>query len=89
VKVGSTEQGGGDNQRSQLIGGGAQVLNAQGAMHAQALILAMLGEELPQYVAEPTIAVTKSNLSDAWVKVWGLPPPADIADTCKNTAGCA
>ena len=74
---------------SQLIGGGAQVLNAQGAMHAQALILAMLGEELPQYVAEPTIAVTKSNLSDAWVKVWGLPPPADIADTCKNTAGCA
>lgn len=74
---------------SQLIGGGAQVLDAQGAMHAQTLIKAMLGEQLPQYVAEPTIAVTKSNLSQAWVQVWGSPPPADIADTCKNTAGCA
>ena len=58
---------------SQLIGGGAQVLDAQGAMHAQTLIKAMLGSQLPQYVAEPTIAVTKTNLSDAWVKVWGSP----------------
>ena len=74
---------------SQLIGGGAQVLDAQGAMHAQTLIKAMLGSELPQYVAEPTIAVTKSNLNEAWVQVWGSPAPADISDTCKKTAGCA
>lgn len=73
---------------SQLIGGGAQLLNSQGAMHAQTLIKAMLGEKLPEYVAEPAIAVTKSNLTDAWTRVWGSPPPKDIADACKKTPGC-
>lgn len=73
---------------SQLIGGGAQLLDHQGAMHAQTLIKAMLGEELPQYVAEPAIAVTKSNLTDAWTRVWGSAPPADIAQACKTTSGC-
>lgn len=74
---------------SQLIGGGAQLLDVQGAMHAQTLIKAMLGEKLPQYVAQPAIAVTKSNLTDAWTRVWGSAPPADIADACKKTPGCA
>ncbi len=74
---------------SQLIGGGAQLLDVQGAMHAQTLIKAMLGEKLPQYVAQPAIAVTKSNLTDAWTRVWGSAPPSDIAEACKKTPGCS
>ena len=73
---------------TQLIGGGAQELDAQGRTHALALINAMLGKELPEYIAHPTLVVTKANLLDAWRQVWGSEPPADLVSACEQTEGC-
>lgn len=75
-------------QGSQLIGGGAQELDPQGRTHALAMIKAMLGAELPEYIAHPAIAVTKSNLTDAYEQVWGTVPPADLVKACAGTEGC-
>lgn len=75
-------------QGSQLIGGGAQELDAQGRTHALAMIKVLLGNEMPEYIAHPAIAVTKGNLSSAWQQVWGDAPPAALTEACGSTEGC-
>jgi len=75
-------------QGSQLIGGGAQELDAQGRTHALAMIKVLLGDDMPEYIAHPAIAVTKENLSSSWTQVWGEAPPADLAEACGATEGC-
>ena len=75
-------------QGTQLIGGGAQELDAQGRTHALAMIKVLLGDEMPEYIAHPALVVTKDNLTAAWKQVWGSAPPADLVKACKATAGC-
>jgi ribose transport system substrate-binding protein len=74
---------------TQLIGGGAQELDAQGRTHALALISAMLDKKLPEYIAHPALVVTKGNLMAAWKQVWGTEAPADLVSACKKNDGCA
>lgn len=76
-------------QGTQLIGGGAQELDAQGRTHALTMIKAMLGSELPEYIAHPAVVVTKSNLLEAYERVWGEKPPADLAKACSENEGCS
>lgn len=76
-------------QGTQLIGGGAQELDAQGRTHALTMIKAMLGSELPEYIAHPAVVVTKSNLLEAYERVWGEKPPADLEKACGDNEGCS
>lgn len=76
-------------QGTQLIGGGAQELDAQGRTHALTMIKAMLGSPLPEYIAHPAVVVTKSNLLEAYERVWGEKPPADLQKACSDNKGCS
>ncbi len=68
-----------DLARGGLIKGiGAQLPYDQGAAEATVTIMALVGEEPPPWVALPALAVTRSNVLEAYEAVWHLPPPEEL-----------
>ncbi|GAB14798.1 sugar ABC transporter sugar-binding protein [Arthrobacter globiformis NBRC 12137] len=75
-------------QGADIVGVGAQRLTDQAKAEANAMMLSLIGEKAPSYIAAPALAVTKSNLTDSFKIVFDSPAPADIVNACKNTSGC-
>lgn len=75
-------------QGADIVGVGAQRLTDQAKAEANAMMLALIGEKAPSYIAAPALAVTKSNLTDSFKVVFDAPAPAEIVNACKNTPGC-
>ncbi|MDP9907269.1 substrate-binding domain-containing protein [Arthrobacter bambusae] len=75
-------------QGADIVGVGAQRLTDQAKAEANAMMLALIGESTPSYIAAPALAVTKSNLTDSFKIVFDAPAPSDIVDTCKKNPGC-
>lgn len=59
-------------------GVGAQQPYDQGEAEATAAILALLGRELPPWVALPAMTVTELNVIDAYQAVWHAPAPPEL-----------
>ncbi len=62
---------------------GAQRPYDQGVTEAKLAAYGMLGKKAPNYVALPSLAVTKDNLLDAWKAVYHTDAPADVKDSMK------
>ncbi|WP_426007268.1 substrate-binding domain-containing protein [Paenarthrobacter sp. NyZ202] len=75
-------------QGADIVGVGAQRLTDQARAEANAMMLALIGESAPSYIAAPALAVTKSNLTDSFKIVFDAPAPAEIVDACKKNTGC-
>lgn len=70
-----------DMARDQQIKGiGAQLPYDQGVAEAILAGHALLGEDVPDYVAVPALTVTRDNLLASWELVYNEEPPAEIAD---------
>jgi len=59
-------------------GVGAQQPYDQGEAEARAAILALLGHEVPPWVALPAVTVTQLNVIDAYQAVWHAPAPPEL-----------
>lgn len=75
-------------QGADIVGVGAQRLTDQAKAEANAMMLSLIGESAPAYIAAPALAVTKSNLTDSFKVVFDAPAPADIVTACQKTPGC-
>lgn len=75
-------------QGADIVGVGAQRLTDQAKAEANAMMLSLIGEKAPSYIAAPALAVTKSNLTQSFQTVFDSPAPADIVEACKKTDGC-
>lgn len=64
-----------------VIGLGAQVPFDQGVTEANLAAGALLGKELPPYVALPALPVTHENVLEAWTSVYHVDPPAVLVDS--------
>ncbi|MFZ1962315.1 MAG: substrate-binding domain-containing protein [Roseiarcus sp.] len=62
---------------------GAQRPYDQGVTEAKLAAYALLGKKAPDYVALPSLAVTKDNLLDAWKAVYHTDAPADVKGSMK------
>lgn len=69
-------------------GFGAQVPYDQGLAEADAAIGALLGKELPKWVAFPAVPVVQSNVLQAWEDVYHGAPPAELVDACEASGAC-
>ena len=65
-------------QGSYVKGLGAQRPYDQGVTEAKLAAYGLLGKKAPDYVALPSLAVTKDNLLDAWKAVYHTDAPADV-----------
>ena len=70
-------------QGSYVKGLGAQRPYDQGVTEAKLGAYGLLGKKAPDYVALPSLAVTKDNLMDAWKAVYHTDAPADVKSSMK------
>ena len=70
-------------QGEYVKGLGAQRPYDQGVTEAKLAAYGLLGKKAPDYVALPSLAVTKDNLLDAWKAVYHTDPPADVKNSMK------
>ena len=70
-------------QGSYVKGLGAQRPYDQGVTEAKLGAYGLLGKKAPDYVALPSLAVTKDNLLDAWKAVYHSDAPADVESSMK------
>ncbi len=70
-------------QGSYVNGLGAQRPYDQGVTEAKLAAYGLLGKKAPDYVALPSLAVTKDNLLDAWKAVYHTDAPADVKSSMK------
>jgi ribose transport system substrate-binding protein len=70
-------------QGSYVKGLGAQRPYDQGVTEAKLAAYGLLGKTAPDYVALPSLAVTKENLLDAWKAVYHTDAPADVQSSMK------
>lgn len=70
-------------QGSYVKGLGAQRPYDQGVTEAKLAAYGLLGKTAPDYVALPSLAVTKDNLLDAWKAVYHTEAPADVKNSMK------
>jgi ribose transport system substrate-binding protein len=70
-------------QGSYVKGLGAQRPYDQGVTEAKLAAYGLLGKKAPDYVALPSLAVTKANLLDAWKAVYHSDAPADVKSSMK------
>jgi ribose transport system substrate-binding protein len=70
-------------QGGYVKGLGAQRPYDQGVTEVKLAAYGLLGKKAPDYVALPSLAVTKSNLLDAWKAVYHTDAPADVKDSMK------
>ena len=69
-------------------GFGAQVPYDQGLAEADAAIGALLGKELPKWVAFPAVPVVRGNVLQAWQDVYHGDPPAELVEACAASGAC-
>ena len=69
-------------------GFGAQVPYDQGLAEADAAIGALLGKELPKWVAFPAVPVVQGNVLQAWQDVYHGDPPAELVEACEASGAC-
>lgn len=76
-------------QGANIVGVGAQRLSDQARAEAHAMMLALIGEETPSYIAAPALAVSKGNLLESYETVFDTAPPAELKKACADLEGCA
>jgi ribose transport system substrate-binding protein len=64
-----------------VVGLGAQRPFDQGVTEARVAALALLGEQVPPYLAWSSLAVDHGNVLDAWKTVYHQDPPKQLADS--------
>jgi ribose transport system substrate-binding protein len=74
---------------TQMKGLASQVPYDQGVTEANAAMKALLGEELPPFLAYAAVPVIQNNVLEAWDTVFHLPPPAQLVDACNSNPICA
>lgn len=62
-----------------IHGVAAQLPFDQGVAEATTAIMALVGEEPPPWIALPGVAVTRSNILEAYSAVWHRPAPPNLA----------
>jgi ribose transport system substrate-binding protein len=70
-------------QGSYVKGLGAQRPYDQGVTEAKLAAYGLLEKKAPDYVALPSLAVTKDNLMDAWKAVYHTDAPVDVKSSMK------
>lgn len=70
-------------QGGYVKGLGAQRPYDQGVTEVKLAAYGLLGKKAPDYVALPSLAVTKDNLLDAWKAVYHTDAPADVKNSMK------
>lgn len=68
-------------QDRNVVGLGAQRPYEQGVTEARLAALSLLGEQVPPYVALPSLGVTHDNVLDAWKTVYSEDAPAELRDS--------
>lgn len=67
-----------------IKGIGAQQPYDQGVAVATATLLALVGKELPSWIALPGLSVTPQNMVEAYQVVWHSPAPAELIKARKQ-----
>ena len=66
-----------------IKGAGAQLPYDQGGAEATAAIMALVGDEPPEWVALPALAVTRQNVIEAYEAVWHAKAPGELREALK------
>jgi ribose transport system substrate-binding protein len=74
---------------SQMKGLASQVPYDQGITEANAAMKALLGQELPPFLAYAAVPVIQNNVIDAWDTVFHFEPPKQLIDFCASNPICA
>lgn len=74
---------------SAIKGLASQVPYDQGITEANAAMKALLGQELPPFLAYAAVPVIQSNVTEAWDTVFHLPPSEDLVAACDANPVCA
>ncbi|WP_207210595.1 substrate-binding domain-containing protein [Nocardioides zhouii] len=65
-----------------LKGVGAQRPYDQGVAEADAMMLSLIGTDVPDWIGVPSLAVVQNGLRQAYDDAWKKPLPATIEDAC-------
>ena len=76
-------------QGANIVGVGAQRLSDQAKAEAHAMMLALIGEKTPSYIAAPALAVSKANLLASYETVFDAKSSADLVTACQKLDGCS
>ena len=74
---------------SAIKGLASQVPYDQGITEANAAMKALLGQELPPFLAFAAVPVIQGNVLEAWDRVFHLPPSEDLVAACDANPVCA
>ena len=74
---------------SEIKGLASQVPYDQGITEANAAMKALLGQELPPFLAFAAVPVIQGNVIEAWDRVFHLPPSEDLVAACDANPVCA
>lgn len=74
---------------SAIKGLASQVPYDQGITEANAAMKALLGQELPPFLAFAAVPVIQGNVIEAWDRVFHLPPSEDLVAACDANPVCA
>jgi ribose transport system substrate-binding protein len=72
-----------------LKGIGAQRPYDQGVTEARAMMLSLIGKDVPDWIGVPSLAVTQSNLTDGWQAAEKAEPPKAAVEACEANPDCA
>lgn len=67
---------------------GAQEPYNQGVAEARAAALALIGNNVPAWIALPPVAVTPGNLLEKYKSIFHSEPPREVLDACKSSGLC-
>lgn len=67
---------------------GAQEPYGQGVAEALAASKALIGAEVPAWIALPSVAVTPSNLLESYKSIYHTDPPAEVVSACETSKIC-
>ncbi|MCW2854271.1 MAG: periplasmic binding domain protein [Nocardioides sp.] len=69
-----------------LKGIGAQRPYDQGVAEARAMMLTLIGKDVPDWIGVPSLAVVQSNLSQSYDDAWKKDLPEAVAAACEDAA---
>lgn len=67
---------------------GAQKPYEQGVAEALAAAKALVGSEVPAWIALPSVAVTPQNLLEAYEEIFRTAPVQEVVDACEASGAC-
>lgn len=83
------EQAGVEIAKGGIVATGAQRVADQGEAEANAMMLTLIGEKTPKYIMVPTLAVTPTNVLEAYNTVYGVQEPsAPLVEACDQSGRC-